>query len=133
MVERLAERKNNFMQGAVLERYQFRRERTRRKIRQIDTSRPRLSVSRTLNHIYAQIIDDGNSTTLVAASSLSPDFKGKLKAGGNIAAADAVGALIAQKALAKGIKDVVFDRGGHVYHGRVKALAEAARKAGLNF
>jgi len=121
------------MQGAVLERYEYRKERTRRKIRSIATTRPRLSVCRTLKHIYAQIIDDGNSKTLVAASSLSPDFKGKLKAGGNVAAAEAVGALVAQKALAQGIKDVVFDRGGHVYHGRIKALADAARKAGLNF
>lgn len=121
------------MQGAVLERYEYRRERTRRKIRDLRVTRPRLSVARTLKHIYAQIIDDGNSKTLVAASSLSPDLQGKLKSGGNLAAADAVGTIIAQKALAKGIKEVVFDRGGHLYHGRIKALAEAARKAGLNF
>lgn len=97
------------------------------------TTRPRLSVCRTLKHIYAQIIDDGQSKTLVAASSLSPDLEGKVKSGGNQAAAEAVGALIAQKALEKGIKAVVFDRGGHVYHGRIKALADAARKAGLQF
>ncbi len=119
------------MQGAVLERYQYRKERTRRKIRDIQTTRPRLSVSRTLKHIYAQIIDDGNSRTLAAASSLSAGFGGK--GGGNLKGAESVGALIAQKALAKGIKDVVFDRGGYLYHGRIKALADAARKAGLNF
>ena len=121
------------MQGITLERYEFRRERTRQRIRQRATTRPRLSVSRTLQHIYAQIIDDGAGKTLVAASSLSPELKGKLKYGGNIAAAEAVGALIAEKALAKKIKQVVYDRGGHVYHGRIKALAEAARKAGLDF
>jgi large subunit ribosomal protein L18 len=121
------------MQGAVLERYQYRKERTRKKIRDLRVLRPRLSIARTLSHIYAQIIDDGNSKTIVAASTLSPDLKGKLKAGGNIAAAEAVGTLIAQKALAKNIKEVVFDRGGHVYHGRIKALADAARKAGLSF
>jgi large subunit ribosomal protein L18 len=121
------------MQGATLEKYIFRRDRTRLKIRRSQTTRPRLSVCRTLQHIYAQIVDDGNSQTLVAASSLSPDLKGKIKSGGNISAAEAVGALIAQKALAKGIKEVVFDRGGHVYHGRIKAIAEAARKAGLQF
>lgn len=121
------------MQGAVLERYEFRRERTRRKIREMRTTRPRLSVCRTLKHIYAQIIDDVQSKTLVAASSLSPELAGKLKSGGNLAAAEAVGALVAQKALAQGLKGIVFDRGGHVYHGRIKALADAARKAGLEF
>jgi large subunit ribosomal protein L18 len=121
------------MQGATLERYTFRRDRTRRKIRQMQTTRPRLSICRTLKHIYAQIIDDGASQTLVAASSLSPELESKLKSGGNVAAAEAVGMLIAQKALAKGLKAVVFDRGGHLYHGRIKALAEAARKAGLDF
>jgi large subunit ribosomal protein L18 len=121
------------MQGSVLERYEYRRARTRRKIKDMQTSRPRLSVARSLNHIYAQVIDDTKSQTLVAASTLSPELDGKLKAGGNITAAEAVGALVAQKALAKGITSVVFDRGGHVYHGRIKALADAARKAGLQF
>jgi len=107
--------------------------RTRSKIRSLRTLRPRLSVSRTLHHTYAQIIDDGLGRTLVAASTLSSELKANGKSGGNIAAAEAVGALIGQKALAKGITSVVFDRGGHVYHGRVKALAEAARKAGLQF
>ncbi len=121
------------MEGLVLERYQFRKDRTRAKIRQIQTGRPRLSVCRTLMHIYAQVIDDANSQTLAAASSLSPELKGKLKSTQNCSAAEAVGNLVAQKALAKGIKEVVFDRGGHVYHGRIKALAEAARKGGLQF
>jgi large subunit ribosomal protein L18 len=121
------------MQGATLEQYQYRKERTRKKIRASSSGRLRLTVSRTLKHIYAQLIDDAKGQTLVAASSLSPELEGKVKTGGNIAAAEAVGGLVAQKALAKGLKQVVFDRGGHVYHGRIKALAEAARKAGLDF
>ena len=95
--------------------------------------RPRLCVFRSLRHIYAQIIDDTVGRTLVAASTLSPELRGKLKTGGNIEAARYVGELIAKKALEKGIKKVVFDRGGYKYHGRVKALAEAARKGGLEF
>ncbi len=121
------------MQGATLERYEYRQARTRRKISALQTGRVRLSVCRTLKHIYAQLIDDSKSQTLVAASSLAPELDGKLKSGGNIAAAEAVGKLVAEKALAKGLKQVVFDRGGNVYHGRVKALADAARKAGLDF
>jgi len=121
------------MQGATLEQYQFRKERTRRKIRDLQVGRARLSVARTLKHIYAQVIDDVGGKTLVAASSLSPELEGKLKSGGNIAAAEAVGKLIAEKALAKGLKQVVYDRGGHLYHGRIKALADGARKAGLDF
>lgn len=93
--------------------------------------RPRLSVYRSNSHIYAQIIDDVNQVTLVAASSME---KGnKLQNGSNIEAAKAVGALIAKKAIEKGITAVVFDRGGYLYHGRVKALADAAREAGLKF
>jgi large subunit ribosomal protein L18 len=121
------------MQGAALERYQFRRDRVRRKIRESRTSRPRLSVAKSLKHIYAQIIDDVNGQTMVAASSLSAEIKTKLKNGGNRAAAEVVGDLIGRKAVEKGIKSVVFDRGGFVYHGRMKALADAARKAGLEF
>jgi large subunit ribosomal protein L18 len=121
------------MQGATLERYEYRQARTRLKIRRLQTGRARLSVCRTLKHIYAQLIDDVKGQTLVAASSLSPELQGKLKSGGNITAAEAVGKLVAEKAIAKGIKQVVFDRGGHVYHGRIKAVAEAARKAGLDF
>jgi large subunit ribosomal protein L18 len=91
--------------------------------------RPRLNVYRSLNHIYAQIIDDAKGETLLSASSLA----GKLKTGGNIAAAKEVGKQVAERAIEKGIKRVVFDRGGYLYHGRIKALADAAREAGLEF
>jgi large subunit ribosomal protein L18 len=121
------------MQGTTLQQYEFRRERTRAKLRRMRTNRVRLSASRTLKHIYAQIIDDAQGKTLVAASSLSSELQGKLKTGGDIAAAEAVGKLLGEKALAAGIKQVVFDRGGHLYHGRIKALADGARKAGLEF
>ena len=89
--------------------------------------RPRLNVYRSLNHIYAQVIDDQKGETLISASSI------QLKTGGNIAAAKEIGKAVAEKAVAKGIKQVVFDRGGYLYHGRVKALADAAREAGLEF
>lgn len=92
--------------------------------------RPRLNVFRSLAHIYVQIIDDDKQVTLTAASSMDKDFKGN---GGNIEGAKLVGAAIAKKALAAGITEVVFDRGGYIYHGRVKALAEAAREGGLKF
>ena len=92
--------------------------------------RPRLNVYRSLNHIYAQIIDElQGETTLVSASTLSA----KMKTGGNVAAAKEVGKLVAERALEKGIKKVVFDRGGYLYHGRIKALADAAREAGFEF
>ena len=93
-------------------------------------TRPRLNVFRSLAHIYAQIIDDDKGVTLTAASSVEKTFDGK---GGNIEGAKKVGAAIAKKALDKGITEVVFDRGGYIYHGRIKALAEAAREAGLKF
>lgn len=92
--------------------------------------RPRLNVFRSLNHIYAQIIDDVNGKTLAAASSVEKDFG---MTGGNCEAAKKVGALIAERAAGKGITDVVFDRGGYVYHGRVQSLAEGAREGGLKF
>lgn len=95
--------------------------------------RPRLSVYRSLHHIYAQIIDDTQGSTIVAASTLESSLKGQVLKGGNIDAAKAVGAEIAKKALDKGITKVVFDRGGSIYHGRIRALAEAAREAGLEF
>lgn len=95
--------------------------------------RPRLAVFRSEKHIYAQIIDDMTGTTLVAASTVEKDIKAALKATSNVEAATAVGTAIAKKAAAKGIENVVFDRGGFLYHGRVKALAEAAREAGLQF
>ena len=94
---------------------------------------PRLCVFRSNAQIYAQVIDDVNGTTLVSASSLDKDVKAAVANGGNIEAASAVGKLVAERALAKEIKEVVFDRGGYVYHGRVAALAEAAREAGLSF
>ena len=93
------------------------------------TERPRLNVYRSVNHIYAQVVDDEKGETLVSASSLAL----KLKSGGNVAAAKEIGKAVAEKAVAKGIKRVVFDRGGYLYHGRVKALADAAREAGLKF
>lgn len=95
--------------------------------------RPRLCVYKSLRYIYAQIIDDTKGHTLVAASSLEPELRTKLKSTKDTGAAKAVGRLIAERALAKGIRKVVFDRGGYPYHGRVAALAEAAREAGLEF
>ncbi|GAB4408696.1 MAG: 50S ribosomal protein L18 [Thermodesulfovibrionales bacterium] len=95
--------------------------------------RPRLSVYRSLNHIYAQIIDDSMGNTIVAASSLDKVFGGVKGHRGNVEMAKKVGELIAKRALDKGVKKVVFDKGGYLYHGRVKALADAAREAGLEF
>ncbi len=95
--------------------------------------RPRLSVYRSLNHIYAQVIDDRTGRTLAAASSLDKEVRKQLKGGGNVAAAKVVGRAIAERARSAGIEQVVFDRGGYQYHGRVQALAEAAREAGLKF
>lgn len=97
------------------------------------TERPRLNVFRSLSNIYAQVIDDTTGKTLVSASSLDNDIKSKLSYCGNKEAAKEVGKLVAQKAINSGIKQVVFDRGGYLYHGRVKELAEAAREAGLEF
>ena len=96
-------------------------------------ARPRLSVFRSLKHIYAQVIDDEARRTLVSVGSQSPELRAKLKSGGNVAAAKAVGELVAQKAKALGIERVVFDRGGYQFHGRVKALADGARGSGLVF
>ena len=93
------------------------------------SERPRLNVYRSLNHIYAQVIDDQNGVTIASASSIAQ----KLKSGGNLAAAKEIGKAIAEKAQEKGVKKVVFDRGGFLYHGRVKALADSAREAGLEF
>jgi large subunit ribosomal protein L18 len=104
-------------------------QRIRRKLRGT-AERPRLAVFRSVAHIYAQVIDDNAGTTLVSASSV--DKAGKAK-GGNVAAAKTIGKLVAERAKEKGIGKVVFDRGGYIYHGRVKALAEAARAAGLEF
>jgi large subunit ribosomal protein L18 len=103
--------------------------RIRRKVRG-DTERPRLAIYRSLNHIYAQVIDDRLGQTLVSASTTEKDLRGN--SGGNLDAARRIGQVIAERALAKGIEQVVFDRGGYLYHGRVKALTDAARAAGLN-
>ncbi len=97
------------------------------------SARPRLAIFRSGQHIYAQIIDDVQQHTLAAAATVDKEIKTKLSSGSNITAATAVGKLVAERALAKGIAQVVFDRGGNLYHGRVKALAEAARAAGLDF
>lgn len=95
--------------------------------------RPRLNVFRSLKNIYAQLIDDEAGHTLVSASTLDPELKESIKNGGTVESAELVGELIAKRALDKGFQTVVFDRGGYVYHGRVKALAEGARKGGLQF
>ena len=110
---------------------QKRAQRIRRQIKKVAGDRPRLSVHRSSKHIYAQIIDDAKGHTLAAASTLEKDSKGKT--GADTAAAAAVGKLIAERAVKAGIKEVVFDRGPYIYHGRVKALAEAAREGGLSF
>ncbi len=109
-----------------------RAERNRIRLRSVANGRPRLSVFRSSKNLYAQIIDDENGLTLAAASSLEGEKGAKAK-GSDKDAAARVGALVAQRAIEKGVKDVVFDRGGYLYHGRVKALADAAREAGLNF
>lgn len=97
------------------------------------SERPRLNVFRSLKHIYVQAIEDTEGRTLVSASTMSPELKGSIRCPGNVEAAKKVGELIAQKCLEKGIQKVVFDRSGYLYHGRVKALAEAARASGLIF
>jgi large subunit ribosomal protein L18 len=109
-----------------------RKKRVRSRI-QGTSERPRLNVFRSLKHIYAQAIEDATGKTLVSASTLSPELKGDLRSTGNVEAAKKVGALFAKKCLEKGIQQVVFDRNGYLYHGRVKAFAEAARTSGLTF
>ncbi|MBS0643008.1 MAG: 50S ribosomal protein L18 [Acetobacteraceae bacterium] len=110
-----------------------RKQRLRFKLRQNAHGRPRLSVFRSGKNIHAQVIDDEHGRTLAAASSLDKDLKATLKTGADKAAAAAVGKLVAERALAAGVTKVVFDRGAYLYHGRVKALAEAAREGGLDF
>lgn len=107
--------------------------RIRRKVKAVANGRPRLSVHRSSKNIYAQIIDDGAGNTVAAASTLDVDLRKSLKTGSDVAAAQAVGKLIAERAEKAGVKDVVFDRGAFLYHGRVKALADAARAGGLKF
>ena len=112
---------------------QRRRERLRFQLRRKSDGRPRLSVFRSGKNIYAQIIDDSVGRTLAAASSLDASLRGALTTGADKDAASAVGKLVAERAVAAGVKQVVFDRGAYLYHGRVKALAEAAREGGLDF
>ena len=112
---------------------QRRANRVRRSLKKVANGRPRLSVYRSSQNIYAQIIDDAAGHTLASASSLDKDLRSKLKKGNDVAAAGEVGKLVAERASKAGVKDVVFDRGSYLYHGRVKALAEAAREGGLQF
>ncbi len=112
---------------------QRRAARVRRQIKKVAGERPRLSVYRSSKNIYAQVIDDSNGHTVAAASTLEKDLRGGLKTGADVAAAAAVGKLIAERAAKAGVKAVVFDRGPYIYHGRVKALADAAREGGLDF
>ncbi|MBN1824168.1 MAG: 50S ribosomal protein L18 [Endomicrobiales bacterium] len=119
------------MKGAQ-DRFNFRKKRIRSKIFG-SQDRPRLSVYRGYRHIYAQLVNDDNGHTLVAVSTLSPELKGKLKSTDTLPAAKAVGELIAKKAMEKGIKKIIFDRSGYMYAGRIKELADAARKIGLEF
>ncbi len=121
------------MQSKSRTLFERRRRRVRHRIGLAAKARLRLSVFRSSQHIYAQVIDDASGRTMVTASSLDKGLREGLKTGANIAAAQAVGKLVAERALAAGIKAVVFDRGGYLFHGRVKALADAAREGGLNF
>ncbi len=107
--------------------------RVRRQLRKVANGRPRLSIHRSSKNIYAQIIDDANGVTVAAASTLEKDLRNDLKSGADTAAAAAVGKLVAERASKAGVKEVVFDRGAFLYHGRVKALADAAREGGLDF
>ena len=113
--------------------FERRKLRARASIRKKAGGRPRLSVFRSSKHIYAQIIDDAQGATLAAASTLEVDVRKDLKTGADIDAAKVIGKMIAERALAAGVTEVVFDRGGYIYHGRVKALADAAREGGLSF
>jgi large subunit ribosomal protein L18 len=113
--------------------FQRRAERVRGSLRKVGSERPRLSVFRSSKHIYAQVIDDAKGHTVVAASTLEKDLKGRIKTGATKDAAAEVGKLLAARAVEAGVSQVVFDRGGYKFHGRVKALADAAREAGLTF
>ena len=113
------------------DRFLRRRRRTRAALRKQNHGRPRLSVFRSSKHIYAQVIDDASGRTLAAASTLDKDLRAAIKTGADQAAAEQVGKLVAERAKAAGVQAVVFDRGGYLYHGRVKALAEGARAGGL--
>jgi len=116
-----------------LNQFDRRKQRVRRSLAGTSGGRPRLSVFRSSKHIYAQVIDDARGITLAAASTVDKDLKEKLKSGADKDAAKQVGLLIAERAKAAGVGEVVFDRGGYLYHGRVKALADGAREGGLSF
>ena len=118
---------------ASKETTQRRAQRIRRQLKAVSNGRLRLSVHRSSKNIHAQIIDDARGHTVASASTLEKDVKGALKTGADVAAAAAVGKLVAERAAKAGVTEVVFDRGPYIYHGRVKALADAAREAGLNF
>lgn len=118
---------------ASKESTQRRAARVRRQLKAVSNGRPRLSVHRTSKNIYVQVIDDAQGRTLAAASTLEKEFRASKKTGADIAAAAEVGKLIAERAVKAGVKEVVFDRGAYIYHGRIKALAEAAREGGLSF
>ena len=117
--------------GTKLSTDERRKLRVRRQLKKVANGRPRLSVYRSSKHIYAQVIDDMAGRTLASASTKDKDYSGDK--GGNVEAASLVGKQIAERAIKAGVEDVIFDRGGYIYHGRVKALAEAAREAGLKF
>jgi|SRR6476646_3769655 large subunit ribosomal protein L18 len=118
---------------ATKSQFERREARVRRSLKARAYGRARLSVHRSGKHIYAQVIDDSKGQTIAAASTLEKDLKGSLKTGADKAAAAAVGKLVAERALKAGVKEVVFDRGGFIFHGRIKALADAAREGGLSF
>jgi large subunit ribosomal protein L18 len=117
----------------TLNKFDKRKARVRRTLKARSEGRPRLSVHRSSKHIYAQVIDDAAGTTLASASTMEKDLRTSLKTGANKDAAAAIGKLVAERALKAGVKTVVFDRGGYLFHGRVKALADAARESGLSF
>jgi large subunit ribosomal protein L18 len=119
--------------ATVKARTERRRATVRRAVKAAAGSRARLSVFRSSKHIYAQVIDDEKGKTIASASSIEKDMRGGMKTGANVAAAKAVCKLVAERAIEKGVSDVVFDRGGYLYHGRIKALADAAREGGLKF
>jgi len=119
--------------SSLADRVQRRKTRVRRALKAVGGGRPRLSVFRSSKHIYAQVIDDAAGKTLASASSLEKELRGSLKTGANVAAAKEVGKRLAARAKEQGVKKVVFDRGGYLFHGRVKALADAAREGGLEF
>jgi large subunit ribosomal protein L18 len=119
--------------ATVTDRTLRRMAKVRRNVRRAAGDRARLSVFRSSKHIYAQVIDDAKGETVASASSLEKDMRDSLKTGANVEAAKVVGKRLAERASAKGIKQVVFDRGSYLYHGRVKALADAAREGGLDF